>query len=118
MFAAYIAVTVLAAIVYAFAAYLNFVRDESVVAIADKTSVPRSWMIPLGSLLAAGALGLLIGFAVPLIGTAAGVGLVLYFLGAFGAHLRARYYEFANWAVFFLLAVATVAVGLAHHGPS
>jgi hypothetical protein len=43
-------------------------------------------MLPFGTLLAAGALGLLVGFAVPVIGTAAAIGLVLYFLGAVGAH--------------------------------
>jgi DoxX-like family len=118
MIAAYIAVTVVAATVYAYAAYLNFVGHESVIAIAEETRVPQSWMIPLGTLLASGSLGLLVGLAVPLLGTAAAVGLVLYFLGALGAHLRAHYYEFGNWAIFFSLAVATLAVGLAYHGPS
>jgi hypothetical protein len=116
MFAVYIAVTILAAIVYAYAAYLNFVHHKSVIVIAEKTRVPQSWMIPLGALLAAGALGLLIGFAVPLIGTAAAVGLVLYFLGAVGAHLRARYLQFGILSVFLSLAVATLAVGLAYRG--
>ncbi len=39
-------------------------------------------MIPLGVLLAAGALGLLAGFVVPTLETLAAAGLVLYFLGA------------------------------------
>jgi hypothetical protein len=116
MFAAYIAVTVLAAIALAFASYLNFVRHESVTVVAKRVRVPESWMVPLGTLLAAGALGLLVGFAVPLIGTAAAVGLVLYFLGAVGAHLRARDYQFGNAAIFLSLALATLAVGLAHRG--
>jgi hypothetical protein len=118
MTALYIAVTAVAATVYAYAAYLNFVGHESVIAIAEKTRVPQSWMVPLGTLLASGSMGLLVGFAVPLIGTAAAAGLVLYFLGAVGAHLRAHYYEFRNWAMFFSLAVATLAVGLVYHGPS
>ncbi|MFJ8504758.1 hypothetical protein [Streptomyces avermitilis] len=37
---------------------------------------------PLGALLAAGALGLPAGFVVPVLGTLAASGLVLYFLGA------------------------------------
>ena len=50
--------------------------------------VPRSWVSVLGLLLAAGSLGVLAKFAVPLLGTLAAAGLVLYFLGALPAHLR------------------------------
>jgi hypothetical protein len=117
MFAAYIAVTVLATIANAFSAYMDFVRHERVAVVMEKGRVPQSWMIPLGALKAAGALGLLVGFAVPLIGTAAAVGLVLFFLGALVVHLRARYYEFGNLAIFLSLAAAALAVGLAHRGP-
>ena len=117
MLAAYIAVTVLAAMVYGFAAYLNFVRHESVIAVAERVRVPTSWMLPLGTLLAAGALGVLVGFAVPLIGRAAAVGLVLYFLAAVATHLRVRDYQVGNAAIFLSLAMATLAVHLAHRGP-
>jgi hypothetical protein len=47
-------------------------------------------MVPLGTLLASGAVGLLTGFAVPALGTAAAIGLVLYFICAVTAHLRVR----------------------------
>ncbi|MGP3949585.1 DoxX family protein [Streptomyces sp. 7N604] len=80
--------------------------------------VPRSWMRPLGALLAAGRLGLLAGFAVPVLGTLAAAGLVLYFLGAFCAHLRVHDRQLGPWAVFSCLAVAALAVNLAYHGPS
>ena len=88
MLALYAVVTVLTAAALAYGAYLDFVGHASIVAIADRLRVPRSWMAPLGACLAAGSLGLLAGFAVPVLGTAAGVGLVLYFLAAIGAHLR------------------------------
>lgn len=117
MTAAYIAATAVAALACAFAAYMNFVRHESVVAIADAVQVPRSWMLPLGTLLAAAAVGLLLGFAVPLIGTAAAVGLVLYFLCAIGAHLRAHDKQLGGAFVFLLLAVTALILGLAHRGP-
>jgi hypothetical protein len=117
MIAAYIAVTILAASAYAYAAYMNFVRDESVIAVAEKVRVPQSWMLPLGSLLATGALGLLAGFAVPVIGTAAAVGLVLYFLGAVFAHLRVHD-QFGGAAIFLLIAVAALSVSLEYHGLS
>lgn len=117
MRAAYIAITILGALVYGFAAYLNFVRHTSVIAVAQKVRVPQSWMFPLGVLLAAGALGLLLGFAVPLIGTAAAVGLILYFLAAVGAHLRVRDHQVGNAAMFLLLAMAILTVGMAHRAP-
>jgi DoxX-like family len=116
MTAAYIAVTVLAALALAYAAYLNFARDELVTAAAERVRVPESWIYPLGTLLAAGALGLLVGFAVPLVGTAAAVGVVLYFLCAVGAHLRVHDPQVGPAAAFLALTVAALAVGLTHRG--
>ena len=118
MFAAYVAVTVVAAIVYAVAATLNFAHNESVAETAERLGVPVSWQVPLGFLLAAGSLGLVAGFAVPALGTAAACGLVLYFVCAAGAHIRARdtrLLAWTNWAAFFSLAVAALVVGLAHN---
>jgi hypothetical protein len=56
MLAAYVAVTLLAAAVNGFAAFANLTGHEYAKTQADKMRVPRSWMIPLGALLAAGAL--------------------------------------------------------------
>jgi hypothetical protein len=120
MFAAYVAVTVVAAIANAAAALQNFTHNRSVVETAERLGVPVSWMVPLGLLLTAGSLGLVAGFAVPALGTAAACGLVLYFLCAAGAHIRARdtrLLNWVNWGAFFSLAVAALAVGLAYHGP-
>ncbi|WP_030254860.1 DoxX family protein [Streptomyces violens] len=117
MFAAYLVVTLLTSAVNGLAAVANFIGHEYPKSQADKFGVPRSWMRPLGALLAAGALGLLAGFAVPALGTLAAAGLVLYFLGALCVHLRARDYQLGPWAVFFCLPVTALAVALAHHGP-
>jgi hypothetical protein len=120
MLAAYVAVTVVAAIAYACAAVLNFTHNTSIAETAERLRVPMSWQVPLGFLLAAGSLGLVAGFTVPVLGTAAACGLVLYFLCAAGAHIRARdtrLLAWLNWAAFFSLAVAALAVGLAYHGP-
>jgi hypothetical protein len=116
VFAIYLTVTLLAATLNGLAAVANLIGHRYPRAQADKLGVPRSWHLPLGLLLGAGALGLLAGFAVPLLGTLAAAGLVLYFAGAFGAHLRARNYEFGPWALFFTLAVAALAAGLSQHG--
>jgi DoxX-like family len=116
MFIAYLAVTLLTSAVMCLAAVANLIGHEYPKTQADKLHLRRSWTPVLGTLLAAGALGLLVGFAVPAVGTLAAAGLVLYFLGAFGAHLRARNYQFGPWAIFFSLAVAALAVNLAYHG--
>src|ERR671911_3184026 len=73
----YIAITALAALANGYAASLNFVGAESVKAAADRVQVSRRWMVPLGTLLASGAVGLLTGFVVPVLGTAAAIGLIL-----------------------------------------
>jgi hypothetical protein len=68
----------------------------------------------LGILKAAGVLGLLLGLiSVPLIGTAAAIGLVLFFDGAIIAHLRIRYYLIGAPAAVLLLAVAALVLDLA-----
>jgi hypothetical protein len=117
MHSAYIAVTIIAAVANGYAAALNFAGAESVKVVADRVEVSRSWMIPLGTLLAAGAIGLVVGFALPLLGDAAATGLIVYFTCAIGAHVRARD-PGVGGAVFFLgLAVCALAANLADHRP-
>lgn len=117
MFAAYFAVTILASALNGSAAVANFIGHRYPKAVADRLGVPRSWMLPLGTLLAAGALGLLVGIAVPVLGVLAACGLVLYFLGALAAHLRVRDRDLGGWALYFALAVAALAVNVGYHGP-
>ena len=109
MHIAYVVITILAALAYSCAACLNFVGAESVQVVADRVQVSRRWMVPLGALLASGAVGLLTGFAVPALGTAAAIGLVLYFICAVTAHLRVRDRQIGG-AVFFLLLAATALI--------
>ena len=72
-------------------------------------------MVPFGMLLASGALGLLIGFAVPALGVAAAIGLVVYFVCALGAHTRVRDRQVAGAISFLALAVAALIAGLYHN---
>jgi hypothetical protein len=111
----YLVITILAALANGYAAALNFVGAESVTLVADRVQVSRAWMVPLGALLAAGAVGLLTGFAVPALGAAAAVGLVLYFICAVSAHLRVRDRQVGGAVFFLLLAVATLTTDLAYH---
>jgi DoxX-like family len=82
MFIAYVIVTLVAAALNGYAAYVDFVRADWVLANMTRYGVPHSWLYPLGALKAAGALGLLIGIGVPPIGVSASLGLVVYFIGA------------------------------------
>src|ERR687898_731928 len=77
MFTAYVVVTLMAIAANTFAATADFMRFKFVLITAAKVGVPGSWLPMLGTLKAAGALGLLVSLiGVPLIGTAAAVGLV------------------------------------------
>jgi len=108
MFTAYLIVTVLAVAANIFSATLDFIRFRQILINMAKVGVSESWITMLGALKAAGALGLLVGLRVPLIGIAAAVGLVLFFVGAIITHLRGRDYSFGLAIVFLLLAVAAL----------
>jgi hypothetical protein len=106
MFTGYVVVALLAVAANTWAATLDFTRAESAVANATTVGAPLSWLFPLGALKAAGALGLLVGIWVPLIGIAAAVGLVLFFVCAIVAHLRVRWYSTIPFPATFLLLAA------------
>jgi hypothetical protein len=115
MYVIYVAITILAVLANGYAASLNFAGADSVKVVADKVRVSQRWMIPFGILLASGALGLLIGFAVPVLGMAAAIGLVLYFLCALSAHLRVRDPGIGGAVGFLVLAVAALIADLGYH---
>ncbi|BCJ33378.1 hypothetical protein Athai_08810 [Actinocatenispora thailandica] len=80
--------------------------------------IPESWLtFPIGTLKTAGALGVLLGLVgVPLVGTAAAIGLVLFFVCAAYTHIRVADFSptFFLGSCFFLpLAAASLALGLA-----
>ena len=115
MHIAYVVVTIAVALANSYAAALNFVGAESVKVVADDVRVSRKWMIPFGILLASGAAGLLAGLVVPVLGTAAAIGLVVYFTCALSAHIRVRDPKVAGAVSFLVMAVAALVVGLGYH---
>jgi DoxX-like family len=115
MHVTYLVTTILAALANGYAAGLNFVDAESVKVVADRVQLSARWMVPLGTLLASGAVGLLTGLAVPALGIAAAIGLVLYFICAVTAHLRVRDRQIGGAVFFLLLAAAALATDLADH---
>lgn len=78
--------------------------------------VPESWLVfPIGIPKVAGAVGLLLGvLGVPLVGTAAAIGLVLYFVCAVYTHVRVSDYhlQFGLANGFLVLAAATLTLDL------
>jgi hypothetical protein len=112
----YIAVTAVAALANGYAAALSLAGAEYVKLIADRVVVSQRWMLPFGVLLAAGALGLVVGFAVPVIGLAAAIGLIGYFVGAIGAHVRAGDRGLGGALFFLALALGALASHLAYRG--
>jgi hypothetical protein len=90
MFIAYLVAAILLAAVLAVSARGKVTGDQRVTATLVTVGVPQNWYRYLAGCEAAGALGLLVGLAVPAIGIAAAAGVVLYFVGAAIAHLRAH----------------------------
>lgn len=91
MLAAYIAVTVITILVNAGFAIADLARADFVLANSAEVGVPRPWLPVLGALKAAGAAGLVLGLlGVRVIGVAAAIGLVAFFIGAIATHVRAR----------------------------
>jgi hypothetical protein len=112
MFAAYVIVTLLAAGANAFSATLDFIRFKQVLVNMAKVGVPESSITLFGILKAAGALGLLMGIFFPVIGIAAAIGLILFFVGAIVTHLRAGDFSVDLPVVFLLLAMAALVLRL------
>jgi hypothetical protein len=117
VFATYVTVTILGAVFNGAAAVTYLIGHEYPKAQADMKGIPRKWVPVLGMLLAAGTLGLLAGLAVPLLGTLAATGLVLYFIGAIIAHVRVGSRDIVGGIVFLATAVAILVLGLLDHGP-
>ncbi|MFG2287879.1 DoxX family protein [Streptomyces sp. NPDC048595] len=94
MFTVYAIITVIAILANAGIAIADFLRAEFILANSAEVGLPPTWLPWLAALKAAGAAGLLLGLVgVPVIGVAAATGLVLFFIGAIAAHIRARVYD-------------------------
>ncbi len=117
MFTAYVLVTAVAIAANAFSGIAALVHFKPILPGMARAGVPESWLtFPIGTLKTAGAAGLLLGLvAVPLIGTAAAIGLIAFFICAVYTHIRASDYstQFGLAIAFGLLAVAALTLHLA-----
>lgn len=111
----YVITTVTAILANAGIAVADLVKARFVLANSAEVGVPQSWLPWLAALKAAGAAGLLLGLmGVPFIGVAAAAGLVLFFIGAVVAHIRARvYHNIAFPGGYLALAAASLVLAVA-----
>lgn len=113
MTATYIAFALLTTLMAGFYAVVDLLRCQFVLANMAKLGLGERWLPVLGSLKGAAAIGLLLGLlGVPLIGTAAAAGLVLFFIGAIATHVLAHDRAIAFALGCLLLAAVTLTLDL------
>lgn len=96
-------VVTIAAAWIGFSAFSLLTRKAFVVDSLADYGVPESWWPWLGTAKALGAVGLLVGLAVPTVGVAAAAGLVVYFTGAVATIVRARAFGHIPFPLLYLV---------------
>ncbi|WP_327147832.1 DoxX family protein [Nocardia sp. NBC_01329] len=115
MHTTYLVVAIVTVVMNAVDSFAGFARAKFVLANSAEVGVPRSWLPWLAVLKLAGAVGVLLGIlGMKGLGFAAAVGLVLFFIGALIAHVRARvFYNIAFPGAYFAFALATAVLTVA-----
>jgi hypothetical protein len=109
---AYLAITILVAAIVTFSGVGKIRRDPHIVqVIHEVVGIPLKYLPFLAACEFAGALGIVIGIWWPVVGVAAGVGVVLYFVGASVSHLLVGDVKGIGPAAF-ILVVAAAALAL------
>ena len=104
MHTAYLVITLVFAVMVSYSGVGKIRRDPLQVRVIHETvGVPLKYFALLAACEFAGALGLVVGIWWPLIGMAAGIGLVLYFVGAIVSHLRVGDVKGSGSAAFMLV---------------
>jgi hypothetical protein len=107
MHTAYLVITVAFALMVSYSGVGKIRRHPLQVRVIHETvGVPLKYFPLLATCELAGALGLVVGIWEVLIGIAAGIGLVLYFVVAVASHLRVRDIKGIGSAVFMLVLAA------------
>ena len=108
---AYLVVTVVAAGMAAFSAVGKLRHDPKIVHVVHEiVGVPLNYFPHLAACEIAGAVGLVVGIWLPRVGMAAGIGLVVYFVGAIVSHLRVGDWKGIGPAAFMLILSFTALV--------
>ena len=104
MHIAYLVITALFAIMVAFSGLGKARGNPHIVKVIHETvGVPMRYFPLLAACEFAGASGLVLGIWWPPLGVAAGIGLVLYFVGAVVSHLRVGDFKGIGGATFMLV---------------
>lgn len=91
MFIALVVTTVVLALICVNSAVMKLREHPQVIDVIHGTvGVPTPWLPALAALEIAGAAGIVAGLWVAPLGIAAAAGLIAYFLGALGGHIRVR----------------------------
>jgi DoxX-like family len=118
MHTTYIIVALLAAAFVGFSAWALFAHAGFIMEPLDRLQVPRSWWPWLATAKATGAVGLVVGLFVPVIGALAAICLVLYFGGAIITTLRVHWYGHIPVPLMYVAPViAALALGFAAGWP-
>ncbi|ANP52603.1 hypothetical protein J2Z21_000104 [Streptomyces griseochromogenes] len=114
-----VVVTCAAVLANAGIAAADLKKAPFVLANSGAVGVPPAWLTPLALLKAAGAAGLLLGLlGLRPLGIAAGIGLVLFYLGAVAFHVRARVlHTIAAPGLFLALAAGALALAATRQAP-
>lgn len=109
---AYLAITILLAAMVMFSGIGKIRRDPHIVQIIHQVvGVPLKYFALLAACEFAGALGVVLGIWWPCLGVVAGIGLVIYFVGATVSHVRVGDVKGTGPAAF-MLVVAAAALAL------
>ena len=108
---AYLSVTILLAAMAAFSGVAKIRRDPRIVRVIHEViGVPLRYFPLLAASEFAGALGVVLAIWWPPLGVAAGIGLVVYFVGAVASHLRVGDVKGIGPAAFMLVVAAAALV--------
>jgi len=109
MHTAYLAITLVFALMVTFSGVGKIRRDPIPVKVVHETvGLPLKYFPLLAACEFAGVVGLVVGIWWPPLGIAAGIGLVLYFVGAIVSHLHAGDFKGIGSAAFMLVFAAGV----------
>ena len=108
MIVAGVVVVIVLVLVLIASAVGKLTRQKLQMDVMRKVGVPDRLVPYLAVIELVGAVGLLVGFAVPWVGIAAGIGVVLYFVGAVVSHLRVRDMDLAASGGVLALSVAAL----------
>jgi uncharacterized membrane protein YphA (DoxX/SURF4 family) len=112
MFVATVVVSILLAVILLASGFGKLAKQKQQLETMRKVKFPldKLWLLAAAEI--AGAAGLIIGLFWWPLGVAAAIGVILYFVGAIGSHLRVRDSGWPPAAVLLLLAAAALVLRL------